>query len=46
MGLSSKLQIKRFLSEKVEQTKELRIDIMKYEFSKLNVSQVKIKTEY
>ena len=46
MGLSSKPQIKPLLLETVEQTKKLRIDIIKYEFSKPYVSVVQIKTEY
>ena len=46
MGLFSKPQIKPLLSGKVEQPKKLKIDIMKYEFSKKYVSPVKIKTEY
>ena len=46
MGLSSKPQIKPFLSGKVEQPKKLQIDIIKYEFSKPYVSPVQIKTKY
>ena len=45
MGLSSKPQIKPWLSRKVEQPKKIQSDIMKYEFSKPYVSPVQIKTE-
>ena len=45
MGQSSKPQIKILLSGKVEQSKKLQIDIMKYEFSKPYISPVQIKTE-
>ena len=46
MGLSSKPQIKPLLSGKVERPENLQIDIMKYEFFKLYVPPVQIKTVY
>ena len=46
MGLSSKPQIKPLLSGKVERPDNLKIDIMKYKFSKPYVPPVQIKIEY
>ena len=43
---SSKPQIKPLLSKEVENKENLKFDILKNEFSKPDVSPVKIKTEY
>ena len=46
MGLSPKPQIKPLLSEKVEQTKNIRFDKMSYELYKPYVPPVLIITEF
>ena len=46
ISMSLKPQIKSLLSKQVEQPEHQQFDIMKYEYSKLYVLPVQIKTEY
>ena len=46
LGSVSKPKIQPYLSKEVKRPENLQLDLMKYEFSKPDVSPVKIKTEY